>query len=112
MKCEKIKIDKKIFDDIISELNMLKLSTNDSNSRKITDKVLDILKSCEEEDMKISLQKRIQEKMIEVKHKNSELNTSLYMLLREFENGKISKEETKDIFERLVACSEFDKKIY
>lgn len=112
MSYEKIQIDKKSFDTIVNELNAVKLTTSDSNSRIIVDKILDIMKCCKEESTLTSLKEKIEKKMAECKYKNPELSTSLYILLRKLEGEKISKEEANDTFQKLVVGEVFDRKIY
>lgn len=102
MICEKVQIDKKTFVDIENQLNELKATTSDSNSRAIAEKILDIMKHCDEESIITSLKERIEKKMYEIKYKNPELSTSLYILLRNLENGKISREECLDTFEKFM----------
>lgn len=109
---EKIQMDKKSFDNIINELNILKLSISDNKSKIIIEKILDMMKQYKDESMLISLKEKIEQKMTEYKYKNPEASTSLYILLRKLESGKLSQEEASDIFQKLVAEEAFNRKIY
>lgn len=102
MSIEEINIDKKDFDNIIHELKMLKLRINDRNSGILVDNILSIMNSYEDENQIILLKKRIKEKMVEVKYTNSQLNSDLYILLRNLEEGRTSMEQTSAIFEKLM----------
>lgn len=110
MSNEKIQIEKKDFDSILHELQMLGLSISDRNSRMIVEKLLGIMKFYQDENQLTLLKKRIREKMREVKYKNSELNPYLYILLRKLEDGKISKEQTVAIFEEIMLGEALDEK--
>lgn len=102
MSIEEINIDKKDFDNIIQELQMLKLRINDRNSSMLVEKILNIMNSYEDENQLPLLKKRISEKMKEVRYTNSQLNSDLYILLRNLEEGKTSAEQTSAVFEKLM----------
>jgi hypothetical protein len=99
---EKIQIDKKDFDNIMQELQMLKLRINDRNSGMLVEKILNIMNSYEDESQLPLLKERISEKMKEVRYTNSQLNSDLYILLRNLEEGKTSAEQTSAVFEKLM----------
>lgn len=112
MSYEKMEINRKVFDDILNELNILKLTTTDGNSRIIVDKILDMMQSCREESTLESLKEKIAKKMSEYKYKNPEASTSLYILLRKLEDGKISKEEAMNILQKFVVGEVLERRMY
>ncbi|MDF2882779.1 MAG: hypothetical protein K0R54_3336 [Clostridiaceae bacterium] len=99
---EKIQVDKKDFDNIIQELQMLKLRISDRNSSMLVEKILNIMNSYEDENQLTLLKKRIKEKMKEVRYTNSQFNSDLYILLRNLEEGKTSVEQTSAVFVKLM----------
>lgn len=99
---EKVQIDKKDFDNIIQKLKILKLRISDRNSGILVDKILSIMNTYQDETQLPLLKKRISEKMKEVRYTNSQLNSDLYILLRNLEEGKTSVEQTSAVFEKLM----------
>jgi uncharacterized protein HemY len=109
-KSEKILIDRKCIDMLISGLKDIKMTSVEKSIKKEADKMLNLLK--EELDRgNISLKEKILEKMRETKSADPGLNATLYILYRNLDSGQISEEKALELFNMYVKIEPYNRTI-
>lgn len=109
---KKISVKEGLLEKILSELNEVQTL---SSERLLQEKVGILIKYIEnliENKDEIPFETIIYNKMREVRLKDPELNSKLYILYRKLSDKKISEEDARIMYDVYIKSQAFDKMIY
>lgn len=108
---EKILINKKILENIKTGLNAIKLMSNEKNTKKEIERLMNILN----EELQISIlsiEEKILKKMKETKRSDPEMNANLYILHRKLVNKQITEQQAAELYDMYVKIEPYETKIF
>ncbi|KOA21357.1 hypothetical protein CLHOM_00280 [Clostridium homopropionicum DSM 5847] len=107
-----VSINMKTIEKIINELKEIQNLTPEDAVKYRVNNLIEILAEVTNFNSEESIEDIIYLKMKEAMSKNPDLHVKLYMLYRGLNDGKISKEEAKEMYQNYVQMYPFDSMIY
>nr|WP_050607001.1 hypothetical protein [Clostridium niameyense] len=109
---KKVLIEIKFLKKMFTELKEIQALSGERLIQQKTETLIKYLENLLNEKEDLPFEDVIYKKMKEVKFKDPELNSKLYILYRKLSDGKISEEDARILYDVYIKTQIYDKMIY